>query len=229
MTMIHTDVLVLGSCVGGLTVGTYLAHAGIRVVLLEEESLVKRPPVLREPFLLSGLDSGGCARRVIQELAIPLIEQRRIQTEEIALQVLMPHARIDVRAGREALASEMEAYGVAPRDAVLEWFGEADLAGDEIRASLLPEAKLNHGPALVRRLVERSARESSIDGELAAPPESLEAFVAAMIAPLSGLAGHGGGVGGAARVAALGRVGTLRTVSARAPADWHDARRGRIR
>ena len=64
------DVIVLGSTLGGLVAGSYLARAGLRVVLLEEEAHRKRPGLLREPFLLPGLGRGGTVRRVIQELGL---------------------------------------------------------------------------------------------------------------------------------------------------------------
>ncbi|MCP5070710.1 MAG: hypothetical protein GY946_29455 [bacterium] len=185
MTTKHTDVVILGSGLGSLTAATYLAMAGLRVVMLEEEALTKRSPFLREPFLLSSLGNRGCILRVLRELAIPLIEQRGIEHDELALQVLMQHARIDVRAGREALAREIEAYEVAEAKTVLSWFAPVDRIGDEIRTALMPEVKLNHGPAMVRRFVERSVRETPAEGLLPAIPESLRAFIDALVAPLS--------------------------------------------
>ena len=40
-----------------------LACAGLRVALFEEECLAKRPPVLREPFLVTGLETGAPVQR----------------------------------------------------------------------------------------------------------------------------------------------------------------------
>ena len=75
MTTVRSDVLVLGSTLGGLVAATYLARLGLHVVLLEEAAHAKRPTLLREPFLLSGLESSGRVMRVLRELALPLIEQ----------------------------------------------------------------------------------------------------------------------------------------------------------
>ena len=94
MTTIRSDVLVLGSTLGGLVAANYLARAGLRVVLLEEEVHAKRPTLLRDPFMLSGLASGGPVMRVLRELALPLIEQREIQRSDVSL------ARSRGRAGR---------------------------------------------------------------------------------------------------------------------------------
>ena len=54
MTTIRSDVLVLGSTLGGLIAATYLARAGLRVTLFEEDTHDKRLGLLREPFLLTG-------------------------------------------------------------------------------------------------------------------------------------------------------------------------------
>ena len=112
MTTLRCDVLVLGSSLGGLVAATYLARSGLRTVLIEEDALAKRPPLLREPFVLSGVEIDGPAHRVFRELALPLIEQRRIAQRSVALQVLLPHARLDVHAGRRDLARELAAFDV---------------------------------------------------------------------------------------------------------------------
>ncbi|MCH6563464.1 MAG: hypothetical protein IH800_13730 [Myxococcales bacterium] len=133
MTTIRSDVLVLGSTLGGLVAANYLARAGLRVVLLEEEVHAKRPTLLRDPFMLSGLASGGPVMRVLRELALPLIEQREIQRSDVALQVILPAARIDVVRGQDALAREIEAHGLGNAKALKAWLAAVDAQAAEAR------------------------------------------------------------------------------------------------
>ena len=124
MPSIHCDALVLGSTLGGLVAGSFLARAGLRVVLIEEEIHQKRPSLLREPFLLTGLERGGPVGELLGDLGIPLLERREIAPREIALQVLLPGgARIDVGRGRRVLSSELDLYGVVDRATALIWLG----------------------------------------------------------------------------------------------------------
>jgi hypothetical protein len=67
-----------------------------RACCLEEETASRLPPVLREPFLLTGAQSGGILSAVLRELSVPLIDQRRIETDPLAFQVVLPDARVDV-------------------------------------------------------------------------------------------------------------------------------------
>ena len=187
MTTQRSDVLVLGSSLGGLVAATYLARAGLRVVLVEEECLAKRPPLLREPFALSGLESDGPAQRVMRELALPLIEQRRVAQQDVSLQVLLPRARIDVLAGRRELMRELEAYRLCDVNEARAFFDAADLRGDELRARLFEGEPAAAGGAFVQRMFARAARSSPPDLGLGAIPEGLGAIVEAIVAGLSRL------------------------------------------
>ncbi len=185
MTTQRSDVLVLGSSLGGLVAATYLARAGLRVVLVEEECLGKRPPLLREPFALSGFESDGPTHRVMRELALPLIEQRRVVQQEVSLQVLLPRARVDLHAGRRELSRELEAYRLCDPDAACSFLEAADLRGDELRARLLEGEPAEAGGAFVSRIFARAARGAPLDAGLGSIPAGLEAIVAAIVAGLS--------------------------------------------
>ncbi len=187
MTTQRSDVLVLGSSLGGLVSATYLAHAGLRVVLVEEECLAKRPPLLREPFALSGLESGGAAQQVMRELALPLIEQRKVAQREVSLQVLLPHARIDVHAGRRELARELAAYQLCEPDEARAFFEAADARGDEMRMRLHEREPDEPRGAFMRRLLARATRGAPSDAALGPIPAGLEAVVGAIAAGLSRL------------------------------------------
>jgi hypothetical protein len=183
----RSDVLVLGSSLGGLVAATYLAHAGLRVVLVEEECLAKRPPLLREPFALSGLESDGPAQHVLRELALPLIEQRRFEQQDVSLQVLLPRARINVLAGRRELARELDAYRLCDANAARAFFDAADLRGDALRARLFEREPAAAGGAFVQRMFARAARSATPDLGLHPIPEGLGAIVSALDAGLSRL------------------------------------------
>jgi hypothetical protein len=187
VTTIRSDVLVLGSTLGGLVAANYLARAGLRVVLLEEEVQTKRPSLLREPFLLSGLESGGRIMRVLRELALPLIEQREVRREEIALQVILSGARIDVVRGRQALARELEAHGLGEAKALRAWLDAVDTQGATAQAELWEELSSGRNRVIPQRLVNRGSGSARTDWELPPMPGGLGAFTFAQLAALSAL------------------------------------------
>lgn len=145
MTTLRCDVLVLGSTLGGLVAATYLAREGLRVVLIEEDVQSKRPPALREPFLLSGLDSQGGIRRVLREVALPLREQQEIRSVLRPVQVVLPHARIEVMPDLDDMVDELAAYRLCSADAAHAWLAASDRRGDEAREELWNEGGLRHG------------------------------------------------------------------------------------
>jgi FAD binding domain len=187
MTTLRSDVLVVGSSLGGLVAATYLARAGLRTVLVEEDCLAKRPPLLREPFALSGLEIEGPTHRVFRELALPLIEQRRVAQRSVAVQVLLPSARLDIHAGRRDLARELDAFQVCDPAAAQAFFEAVDARGDELRARLVEGDGGDAAAPLVQRLLTRAGRNGSIDQSLGSIPEGLAPVVNALLAALSRL------------------------------------------
>jgi hypothetical protein len=188
LATLRCDVLVLGSSLGALAAGTTLARTGMRVVLVEEELHAKRASLLREPFLLTGLEAGGPVDALLRELAIPLLERRELAFDPLAAQVVLhDDVRLDVGGGRKALASEIEALelaGAAPSQA---WFEASDAAGDALRERLR-DAPPQPARALPGRL-PGLWREGSLDAPTppAAPP-ALEPLLGALEWSLSGLA-----------------------------------------
>ncbi len=184
MTTIRCDVLVIGSTLGALVAGSFLAGKRLHTILVEEELHAKRPPMLREPFLLSGLEPGGPIDRVLRDVSISMLERRELRYEPLAFQLLLPGgARIDVGRGREALAAELAAYGVADADAARAWLGHSDAAGDALRQRLLAEepSALDEGRGrlgALRRPQERLPEPSP-------PPRELEAFVGCQLDALA--------------------------------------------
>ncbi len=187
MTTIRSDVLVLGSTLGGLAAANYLARAGLRVVLLEEEVQAKRPALLRDPFLLSGLASGGPVMRVLRELALPLIEQREIRRSDVALQVILPGARIDVVRGRAALAREIEAHGLGDAKALGAWLKAVDAQAARTQEDLWEDAARPRGRGIGRLLGDADSLQTSAEPGLPPAPEGLDGFIHAQLAALSAL------------------------------------------
>jgi hypothetical protein len=127
------DAVILGSAVPGLVAGILLGRHGRRVLVLEEESEVPSFAGLREPFFLTPAvpeePLGGCLRA----LGIPLIDQRRIQTQPTAFQLILPEARIDVGAAATT-SDELAGWGLADASATraaLEKFAAASKAARE--------------------------------------------------------------------------------------------------
>jgi hypothetical protein len=153
-------------------------------MVLEEDCHAKRPPLLREPFVIYGLEAGGPLQRVLRELALPLIEQRKLVPEAVALQVLLPDARVDVRAGRRQLAEELAAFGLADAPLAERWLELVDEAGSAGLARLLEEAQ-SQSASIVRRMLERAAHESAlVCGLPSEPPQRCGPLVRALLAVL---------------------------------------------
>ncbi len=186
--------IVLGSTLGGLVAATYLAREGLRVVLIEEEAHAKRPPALREPFLLPGLGRGGSLRGVLQELAVPLLDQREFERQDISLQVILPEARIDVRPSPGELAAELDAYELASVEEAEAWLQAVAAQSQETRSALWQELAAGRsrslGSALGRPLggsLSRALLPPPVRSALPAPPVGAAMFVAAQLAALSGI------------------------------------------
>ena len=196
-----TDVIIVGSTLGGLVTATYLARAGLRVVLLEEQTHRKRPVLLREPFLLPGLGAHGPVREVLRELALPLIEQREIRSEPVSVQVILPGARIDARPDTEALALELDGYKIGEPSVTTRWLellaDQATAVREELwRDSVPVSAGPARGPNLSQRLQRavsaRPASGAAVTTQQLDIPDSLRPFAEALV---RGLSGCGEGLG----------------------------------
>lgn len=193
MTTLRCDVLVLGSSLGGLVAATYLARSGLRVIVVEEETHTKRPPLMREPFLLSGLEPSGPVQRVLRELGVPLIHQRELRRETPPVQLLLPGARIDLHRDAGAMAEEIDAHGLARRAVAAAWLERVDAAAERARAGLWEEPPPPSGRAgtlggvATRARAPRLSAPVRVEASLPAPPEQLGVLVDALLAGLSGL------------------------------------------
>lgn len=146
------DVVVLGASLPGLVAAVRLGRSGARVLVLEEKAAAEAPPLLREPFALAGAESTGVLGSCLQSLGLPLIDRRRFAPTDVAVQVVLPDARIDF--GRAALtAAELTAWGLAKPD-------EAKVLVRALeRAALAEQAVLWEDDEASPRKRRRDARE----------------------------------------------------------------------
>lgn len=105
------DVLMLGAALPGLVAAARLGQRGLRVLVLEEDVPGDRD-FGREPFLLVDADPQGLLSECLRALGIPLIDQRRFVSEEVALQVCEAECRVDLGRGTHT-AEEWSSWGLA--------------------------------------------------------------------------------------------------------------------
>jgi len=182
-------VLVLGSTLGGLIAATYLARSGLRVILVEEEAHSERPPLLREPFLLSGLRQNGQIHHVLREIALPLIDRRELRVEEVALQLVLPDARLDIYPGQEDLAAELEAFGLASLGEALSWLEHLRAGAERAREALWDDPVRARIPPRVQYLPPRISAPPRIRAPIPGGSSRLMEFAETLSAALATGAG----------------------------------------
>jgi hypothetical protein len=195
VTTIASDVLVLGSTLGGVVAGAYAARAGLRVTLLEEDAHAKRPPILREPFLLAASGLAGPIDRILRELGTGPVERRVLAREVPALQVALRDFRIDLGGSRQSSAKELAGCGLAPRETLDRWLERLEARGDSTRGSYLPGGPAaNPRERLWSRLpgggrMRPLGLPASAPFGLPPPPGGLQELVSAVVEGLSHQAG----------------------------------------
>ena len=105
------DAVVLGTAIPGLIAAIGLGRRGARVLVLEERA-AERFPGLREPFLITGAGSDGVLGSCLRDLALPLIERKRLETLPTSFQVVLPDARVDV-GETDWTSQELASWGFA--------------------------------------------------------------------------------------------------------------------
>lgn len=109
------DAIVLGSGAAAQVAAARLGAAGHRVLVVEEDAARAAHPALREPFFLTGARDGGVLDACLRELAIPLIDQRRIAAERLAYQLISPKFRVDI-GGPSITTEELVSWGFTDQD-----------------------------------------------------------------------------------------------------------------
>ncbi len=120
----------------------------LRVLVVEEEAAARQPATVREPFFLAGNGAGGLLDACLRALVLPLIDRRRLASDSIAYQVVMPDARVDV-ASPARTAEELVAWGLA----------KPEVARGLVRG--LTEAAAGEREALLDAPVVRASRSAA--------------------------------------------------------------------
>jgi hypothetical protein len=174
------DVVVLGTALPGLVAAVRLGMAGARVLVVAEDAAAKTAPLLLEPFFLAGARAEGVLQQCLTALGVPPIERRGTDRTELAYQVLLPSARVDVgQPGRTQ--EEWVSWGLAKpelaRDAV---------RGLESAAHAESEALLES--TVVRRGVRRTTTPPRAQAAVRPGGRHLRGLPAALSKPEPGLA-----------------------------------------
>jgi hypothetical protein len=181
------DALIVGSGLASLVAASRLGKAGHRVLVVEEASAKAAFPGLREPFFLGGARDGGVIDGCLRELTLPLIERRRIEEQELALQVVSPDLRLDV--GELArTARELVAWDVASPDAATAVVRALAEASEAERKVMLGAPVVRIGRRLARGRPLAPSHVRGLPAEAARPPELLAPILAAGVRALSSLA-----------------------------------------
>lgn len=182
------DAVILGSALPGLIAAARIGMRGGRVLVLEEKAAGARPDWLREPWWTGGVHKGSVLGACLRELRVPLIDQRRIEPDPLAFQLILPDARIDV--GEPALTvDEWVAWGLAkPYEARALAGAMLDAADAEGRA--LAEAPLvRSGRRAARGGPRDPGPERALTAKLAQAPPRIVRLLDAQVRALSNLGG----------------------------------------
>jgi hypothetical protein len=185
------DVVVLGGALPGLIAAVRLGQRGERVLIVEEAGVAEVAALLREPFLMTDAAGDGVLGSCLRGLGVALIDQRRFGLDELAVQVVLPDARIDV--GRAALfAAELSAWGLAKPDDARDLVRALEQAAQAERQAMLEAPGV--GPARRRRGPEDPAAATVAAGlargwprEAAEAPAAVAGVLAAIARGLSQL------------------------------------------
>lgn len=182
------DAVILGSGISALITAARLGMAGQRVLVVEEGNARALHPAIREPFFLAGARDHGMLDLCMRELMLSLIDRRRIEEEEISLQLVGRDLRADI-GGAELTAEELVAWGICKPDiahTLVRSLGEASEA--ERQAMLAsPLVRLGRRVGLGRAGAEGSHRRGMPAEATGADPRLAE-LLAAQVRALSNLA-----------------------------------------
>jgi hypothetical protein len=182
------DALILGSGISGLIAASRIAMNGARVLVLEEDRAHAAFPGLREPFSLGGAGVHGLLEGCLKEFALPLIERRRVETRELALQVVGPDVRLDVGVP-ERTVPELVAWDLAKPDVANGMVRALVEAAEAERRAMLGSPVVRVARRVARpRPGTQGSHVRGLPAEAASPPEAAREVLEAEARALSNLA-----------------------------------------
>ncbi|MBI3911489.1 MAG: NAD(P)/FAD-dependent oxidoreductase [Armatimonadetes bacterium] len=139
------DVVVIGSGVGGLTAGGYLARAGLRVALYEKHSKLggymqyfgTEPTWDSDTHLIPGCGPGSWFHDLLAEIGA--LRRVELIPLEPAFRILLPQDDVLVPADGERFRAELSAAFPAEAEGIRRFFTDVNRIGREFLA-------LRHGP-----------------------------------------------------------------------------------
>jgi len=162
------DAVVLGGALPGLIAAIRLAKRGSRVLVLEEDRALAGFPGLREPFLMTGAAADQPLGACLRALGAPLIDQRRFATRDVALQVALPNARVDL--GRPARTiDELTAWGLAKPEAARALLHALEAAAEAERLAMMSARVVRRGRRRTTLRAEAPARRGAESGAASLP------------------------------------------------------------
>jgi len=183
------DAVVLGGALPGLVAAARLGMEGLRVLVVEEDTAARGFAGLREPFFLPGTAAGGVLDACLRALTVPLIDRKKLETDPIAFQVVLPEARIDV-GEPHVTAEEWVAWGLAKPEQARGAVRALQEAAAAERGAMLEAPVVRSGG--LRGLARGGARPArhgrGLPLELASPPAALAPVLEAQVRALSNLA-----------------------------------------
>jgi phytoene dehydrogenase-like protein len=178
---------VLGGALPGLVAAIRLGQRGHRVLVVEEEAAARLPDHLREPFFLGPPGAAGLVDPVLAQTKLALRDRRRLERDELAYQVVLPDARVDV-GDPATTAQELVGWGLEKPEAARELLRSLLTSAQEQQRILL-EAPLVRRGGLRGLAVPAAAggrRGSSAAGRVAGDSR-LATFLRAQLRALSNL------------------------------------------
>lgn len=137
--MADYDLTIAGTRFPQLALGTLLAKRGKRVLIVDalsageiaEDQSIEGYRFRRRPVPMSGLDSGGLLRVVLDEIGIGRVLVNEVYpVNNVSYQVVLPRHRLSVYPERERLFAELAREFPQSIDVMRELYGEWDTVAD---------------------------------------------------------------------------------------------------
>jgi hypothetical protein len=182
------DAVILGSNVSALVLAARLGMAGQRVLVVEEEAARTSFAGLREPFFLAGSRDAGVLDMSLRELTLSLIDRRRIEKEDIALQLVGKTLRVDMGSA-ELTTEELVSWGVCKPETAHSLVRAIFEASEAERKAMLGNALVRIGRRIGRGKpgIEGSHRRG-LPAEAAKAAPEITRLLDAQVRALSNLA-----------------------------------------